>query len=525
MGAIKFLYLRTLRNRIKRAFRKPVTWLYVALALFYLLVVPSSLKVFAQQVEGDSPEGMVAVLTVLAFWMVPGNLIAYAKRKGLIYRSSDVHFLFPSPVSPKKVLLYAHARNLVGQVLLNLFAAACGGVIFGIEGRLLAVYFVFSMVVENLLEGSIMLLLYGSEKLGEKRRKLVVRGAYCLMGIFVCEAVWWYFQEGLSLDAAAAFLHSDMVQMVPLAGWYIGVIHLLFLGPTAVNVAAAAAYFLLLILAVAAAWKMKCTGEYYEDVMKFAEDYEELVKSRRQGDNQKRLGKKQKLGTARVKWKGQGAKALFYRQLLEYKKSRFFIFDASTLLAAAAGAGIAYLYIRESGSRFFQTFGPFVIPGMSAYLIFVFTALNGKWAKELKSPYTYLIPDSAFRKLINATAMQHVQSFVNACLITIPGAVAMGMSPLLSILCIGFYVFLSANKLYALAVAEAAVGQTLGATGKQLFQMLIQGVAITVAVIGGVIGQAVGSLEQSYIFMDVFLLLFTLIFMVIATLNFYKMET
>ncbi len=270
---------------------------------------------------------------------------------------------------------------------------------------------------------------------------------------------------------------------------------------------------------------MKCTGAFYEDAMKFAEDYEEVMKSRKQGDNQKRLGKKQKFGKARVIWKGQGARALFYRQLLEYKKSKYFIFDTSTFMALAAGIGVAYLYTRERGSGFFETFGPFVIPMVSGYLIFVFTALNGKWAKELKSPYTYLIPDSAFRKLMNATAMQHVQSLVNACLITVPGGVVMGMAPMEILLCIVFYVVLSANKLYALAVAEVVVGATLGAFGRQLLQLFIQGIAISAAVVGGVIGMAVGGVLQGYLLMDVFLSLFTFIFMVIAALNFYKIET
>lgn len=97
--------------------------------------------------------------------------------------------------------------------------------------------------------------------------------------------------------------------------------------------------------------------------------------------------------------------------------------------------------------------------------------MNGKWAKELASPYTYLIPDSAFAKLVNATAIQHIQSVVNAVFITVPGAVVMEMSPSLALLCILGYVALSANKLYALAVAEIVVGGTLGIVGRQLFQM------------------------------------------------------
>lgn len=525
MGAIGYLYRKILRNRIKSALRKPVTYFYIALLSFYLFALPSSLRMLARQMGGDSPEGMAALLTLAALWMIPGNLIAYAKRRGLVYRSCDVHFLFPSPVSPKQVLLYAHMRTLVVQVLMNVFVTVYGAMIFGVEGWRLAVYFLFSLVVENLLEGGIMQILYGSERLGEKHRALTVKAAYGLVAILFTMGVWQYLQQGLSLKMASSFLHSSMVQLVPVVGWYIGVLHLLLLGPTAVNVAATAAYGLMLAAVLTAAGRMKCTGAYYEDAMKFAEDYEEVMKSRRQGDAQKRLGKKQRFGEAHVTWKGQGARALFYRQLLEYKKSRYFIFDGSTVMALIAGAGIAWLYVRERGSGLFETFGPYVIPAVAAYLIFVFTALNGKWAKELQSPYTYMLPDTAFRKLMNATIMQHVQALVNACLITLPGGIVMGMPPGTIVLCMAFYVMFSANKLYALAVAQVVVGKTLGTVGRQLFQMFIQGIAIAVAVLGGVMGDALGGTLWAYVMMDVFLALFTLIFMVIATLNFYKMES
>lgn len=101
----------------------------------------------------------------------------------------------------------------------------------------------------------------------------------------------------------------------------------------------------------------------------------------------------------------------------------------------------------------------------------------------------------------------------------------MGMPPGITALCIVCYIVLSANKLYALAVAEAAVGNTLGTVGKQLLQMLIQGLAITSAVLGAVMGMVSGGILWAFLLMDVFLILFTGVFMVIAVLNFYNMET
>lgn len=524
MGAIGYLYRRILANRIKMALRRPVTYFYIVVFLIYMFAVPMSLKILAQEYRLDAPDGMAAVLTLFAFWVIPANLIAYARRKGLVFRSSDIHFLFPSPTGPKQILLYAHLKSLAAQTMVLLFVVCCGGTICGVPAWKLAVYFFFALVVENVLEGSIMMVLYGSERLDEKKRGLVIRGAYALVGILVVMGIYTYFQKGLSFQTIVGFLHSDLVQLVPVIGWYIAVIHLLFAGATVVNVTGTVLYFLLTAAVLITALRMKCTGAYYEDAIKFAEDYEEVLASRRQGNTEKRLGKKQKFGKASVVWRGKGAKALFYRQLLEYKKSRYFIFDLNTAAALIAGIGLAWLYVEEGGFEA-EIFTNFVIPGLSAYLILIFTAVNGKWAKELKSPYTYMIPDTPFRKLMQATAMQHVQNLINGLLITIPGAVVMKMTPMRAALCVIFYMALAANKLYALAVAEAVVGGTLGTVGKQMFQLFLQSFVIMLAILGAVTGSLAGGTDLAYLMMDVFLVLATAIFMVLAALNFYRMET
>lgn len=542
MGAIGYLYGRTLKNKIKKALRKPITYIYIIIFLFYLLFLPYSIRLWAEKLDINTPEGLAGVMTVFSFWLIPGNLIAFARRKGLVYRNSDIHFLFPAPVSPKRVLIYSYVRMLPAQIMINLFVIFCGLISFSVPGWKLLVYFLFSVFLENLLEGSEMILLYGMERREVRRRRRLISvgnepggsasplpaarywiwGAYGLAGLLAVIGFVFYLREGLSFQTVRHFLHSDAVQMVPVIGWYVSVIHLLFTGPTLINAIGSVFYFCLLGAVLTAARRMKCTGAFYEDAMKFAEDYEEVLASRRKGNTERRLGKKQKLGRASVNWRGTGARAIFYRQLLEYKKRRFFIFDTTTVFALAAGLGIAWLYLREGS---FGEMTPFIIPAASAYLIFIFTSMNGKWAKELASPYTYLIPDTPFAKLVNATAMQHVQSLVNALLITLPGAVVMGMSPALVLLTILGYVALSANKLYALAVAEIVAGNTFGTVGRQIFQMLMQGLVIMVAALGAIPGMSAGGLPMAYLMMDVVLLLFTAAFMVIASLNFDKLES
>lgn len=521
MKAILFLYRRNFANRLKKALHKPVTYVYLAFFLLYAFMVPYSFKVMFSDLNMSSPAGMTAVFTVFAFWVIPANLIAYARRKGLLYRKSDIHFLFTSPVGPKKILLYAHLRTLLITFLFNIILMLGGAYIFQVEWWRMALYFLFSIIAENLLEGGIMLLLYGSEKLGERGRRAIVKVTYALVGVLVAMGLYTYIVQGLSFESVLGFLHSGMVQMVPVIGWYIAVIHLLFMGPTAVNVVCSILYFVMLIAVVCGALRMKCTGGFYEDAMKFADDYEEVLASRRQGRTDVKFGKKKKFGKAQVSYRGSGARAIFYRQLLEYKKNRFFIFDISTVISLIAGIGIAYLYIAEGG---YGVMNDFIIPAVMAYIIFLFTAYTGKWGKELSTPYTFMIPDSSFHKLWYATLIQHIQALINGCLFTLPGAVVMKMSPLTAVLCILFYVSMSACKLYILAVAQALVGNVLGRTGRQLFQMFLLGIAISVAALGVVAGMIYGSMDLAYFLMIVLLVVETAGFMAVATVNFHRME-
>ncbi len=521
MSAIWYLYGHILKNRVRKALRKPSTYFYVLLFGLYMFLIPFAYGNMLAEWSLDNPESMAALFTVFAFWALPANLIAYAKRKGLLYRKSDVHFLFPSPVSGKTILLYAHVRNIFTNVLLNFLVSIFCVYMFKAPWWRMLLYFLFSVVIENLLEGCLVILCYGNEKLGEKGRKLLMWGAYLLIALLVLPGVIVYFTQGLSWGSVLAYLHSDGLQLVPLIGWYVAVLHMLFMGPTAVNVCCSILYLVLFGILLWAAMRMKCSGEYYEDAMKFADDYEELLEKRKQGSSQMRMGKKTRFGKAKVAYRGKGAKAIFYRQLLEYKKKRFFFFDVVTALCLGGTVLLGWLSAREE----FGEMTPFVIPMVMAYLVFIFTALSGKWGTEVKSPYTFLIPDNAFAKLWYATAMQHLQALVNGAILTIPAGIIMGLSPLTMALTILLYVMLNACKLYILAVAEVIMGNVLGQTGKQLFQLFLMGVVLTVGIVAGVIGMLVGGINLAYLLMVLLLTAMTAICMTIASLCFYRMET
>ena len=521
MKTIWFLYKKNLKNRVRRAVRKPVTYVYLALILLYLTAVPFSIYILLSEMGWQSPDMLAALITVIAFWLIPANLVSYARRKGLIFRPGDVHLLFPSPVSPKMILLYAHIKTLTIYVLVGILVALAGIFIFRASLWQVGAYFAVSMILQNLLEGSLMILLYGSEKLGEKGRGAVRFFCYGVIGVFVLIALAVYLRQGLSMESILGYLHGDAVQMVPVVGWYIALVHLIMTGPTAVNLICSALYLVCVAAALCLALRMPCSGDYFEDAMKFAEDYEELRQKKRDGEVA-RLGRKEKYKAARVSYKGGGAKAIFYKQLLEYKKSRFFFFDSTTIILTGVSVFLAYTFTDKVDMAGYRQF---IIPGVMMYMVFCMSSVQGKWGKELKSPYTFLIPDTSFRKLWYATLLEHVKSVICGALLAVPCGIILQLPVSQVALSIPVYVCLMACKLYSTVLTEALVGNILGRVGKQLFQMLLQGIVSGVGIAAAVVGVTMFTLEAGYLIMILLLVLETAGLMAAATGCFQNAES
>lgn len=520
MNMIFYLYRKTFKNRVKRALKKPVTYIYAAFVILYFYFIFRSFPVFLGMFEVEGASVLTAVLTAIVFIFIPSNMISYSKRKGLVFRESDIHFLFPAPVSPKKILLYAHIKNVIATLILNILVVIAAVLWLHISVWKMAVYFLFSFIVENILEGSIMILCYGNEKLDKKQMFTIQIGMYLLVGIFILIGIGVYLKEGIGFWPVVNYLHSPAIQMVPVVGWYIAFLHLLFMGPGTVNVICSVLYFISVILLLVAACRLKCTGEFFEDAIKFAEDYEAARKKGKAGEVAV-VGWKKKYGKATITYKGKYAKAIFYRQLLEYKKNRFFIFGFYTLVCLIVGIGLAVIGHRNNG---FGGYDVFVILGVMAYLTFIFSGYQGKWGKELKKPYTYLIPDTALCKLWYSTLMEHIRSLIDGCLIALPSGIVLGIPFLQILLVILAYICVQACKLYADIMVEAFLGNILGVAGKQYARVLFEGIVIGIGAMGGAAGSLV-SIEVGLFALSGVIVFMTAGMMAIATVNFEKMET
>lgn len=519
-----YLYRTLLKNRIKMALKKAVTYILLVFIVLYVFLIGGSLGTLVTEFHLDNPENLAVLLSILIFFILPSNLISYSRRKGLIFKPADVHFVFPAPVNPKQVLLFAGIKNLVINVVLALLVAAMGVIFFRTGIVRILLYVLFYLIFENILEGSMMVLCYGNEKLPAGFFKALTVVCYGLMAVFVAVAVLMLMRESPSFAVVSEYLSLPVIQLIPVVGWNIAVIRLILIGPTVLNVICALLFCLTTLVLFALAYRVKCVGEYYEDAAKFADDYQEMKRNKQKGVVTVSLGKKKKFRKAEVEYRGTCAKAIYYRQLLEYKKSRFFIFGFNTLISLIVGVGIAVLAVFTDMAAEMNMNKIFIIPGIMAYIVFIFSGYATKWSKELENPYTYLIPDSSLKKMWYSTKIEHIRALVDGALMTVPGAVVLGLTPVQTVLIILLYVCLMANKLYYFMLADLIIGQVLGTVGRSIVKLFFQGIAIGIAVAAAVIGGIFLGIEAGFAIMILVTLVLTFLGALIAAISFNKME-
>lgn len=523
MSSLAYLVRRTFINKLKKALKRPVTYIAAIAIIAYAVMVFVGLGSMASDFGFMTAEKYAVVLSVIIFVILPGDMISYAKRKGLVFKQSEVHFVFPSPENPKQVLLKVSLRNYIILFIFGLVCTIFGILFIDVAPWRMLLFFLFFAVLENVLEGSIIIICYGNQTLPERFFKVLSIVVYAMMGVMVGAAIVLIYFNGFEVAGVSEYLNLPVVQAVPFVGWAIAFIHLLLVGPTTVNIVCTVCYLVATLLLFIYAWKMECTGEYYEDAMKFAEKFAVRQKKAQKGEVS--INFKKKFKVANVEYKGVYAKAIYYRQLLEYKKNRFFIFGWNSLLFLGLGVLIGFFALTTDMMEEFGEAQVFVIPAVIAYVLFIFSGYQTKWGKELENPYTYLIPDSGLKKLWYSTKIEHIRAFVDGCLITLPGAVCMGLSPITTVLTLLLYVCLNANKLYLYMLSDALIGKSLGNTGKQLLRMLFQGIALSVAMIMAISFGALISIDVGFFSMILMTAAITVGAAIGASVMFEKMET
>ena len=489
MKALMYLTKRSFINNLKKAVRKPVTLLLMIFLTGYGIFIAWTLGMLAKEMHFDSPQGLVVIVTVWTLYIFLADFLAYASRKGVIFRPGHTHFVFTAPMNPKLVLLHSAWMNYTTSIVVGVIFTIAGVAVFGIPFWKMLLFFVAGTLFEIVFECCIMVWLYTNETLPEKVLKILGWGIKAFLIAITLVIILYFRKEGISLESAAAFFDWPVLQMIPFVGWNIAFYRLILLGPTMLNLIGSALYLVSVLGMFLIVWRMPCDGGYYEDAAKFADDYAEMRRKKTNGELVTGVGeKKRSFRKVKQNYQAKGAKAIFYRQLLEYKKEKYFIFSKTTLFNLLFAAIMAFSFnpvVKKTGM------GQLFMLGVIAYVTLVMSGYLGKWEKELQNPYLFLIPDKAYKKLWYATVMEHIKALVDGSIICIAIGIWWKVHPVYVVQTILIYTVLQANRLYTRVLAQCLVGDVLGKTGQNIIRMLMQmfilGIGITIACFIGIL--------------------------------------
>ncbi|HAK43914.1 MAG TPA: hypothetical protein DCM59_15945, partial [Clostridium sp.] len=223
---------------------------------------------------------------------------------------------------------------------------------------------------------------------------------------------------------------------------------------------------------------MKSKNEYYEDVLEATETMYKRKEDAKEGRIvDTKDTKKIKLKNSGIN-KGRGASVFFFKHMLENKRAGKLFLDNTTLIQIVIVA-IFTLTMKEVGS-IVATFA------MATY-IQLFLTFTGRWVRELKMHYIYLIPEKSLKKLLYIISENLIKCIIDGTILFVIAGIILGSSPIEILICIiarvGFgMLFISGDVLSQKIFKQV--------TGKGLL-MFLTILALIILALPGIIGAVV----------------------------------
>lgn len=488
---------RNLINRVKQLRYKPLKVIGKLLILLYFINLPFILQQNFKSINFDSPEGYVAVFTVLMIYFgIPGTL-SYLKRRGIIFKQENVNFDFTAPLTPKQILLKGFTLNAFYGLILQLAMAVGGYFVFHLKLWQVLLIFVIQLTVSLASDFAIAVIIYASEDLTEKHKSIIrytVYGLLVLVAAYMIEVV--VRGTGPVSGRILGMLNSDPLMFVPIYGFEIGVVSLIIKGYTLPRLVATILSFVTTTILVILAKKCTSTGEYYEDAIKFSEEYRIAVKKNKETGKSHRVGKKQKvIENAKFNIKGNYARAIFEKQLNEYKKLP--MLDKIKLPGFAIIASLFFVFVLgdENFGGGFST----VIGAISIYInliSFRFLSMDGEY-----NHYSfYLIPDTMGKKVFYSGLLGNIKTLVVSIGLFLPFFIITGQGPLRIVGAVLMFNSISLIFNYLgkgiVKVLESRLGKTFGMFAFIIIGIILSGISLGI----GTVAEVFSNVEDSGFF-------------------------
>lgn len=381
MRPLLFLTLCKTKNKLLELLHKPVKLIFTLLFLF-LLVMNFTLSENSLSGERNLSEFKAIIF---AFYIV--CFVTESKKGfhsgGTMFSMADVNLLFMTPLKSAAILFHGMLSRLGSSLFMalafvyqfsllrSLYPITAGDMLIAVAGYAAVVFL-------SQLTGMLIYFYTCGNSAKIKKAKAIF---YSLCAVFALFCVIRIFSSQLiSLESAALAFTSLPMRFFPVAGWVLSFVDGIMLSDSI-------GFFAGIIPSVlfpCVAFMLIAFSDkgYYEDVLLSVEKGGDV-----KADEGASKEIKIKSSTDLLK-KGKGASVLFYKHLLENKRSKSSFFTPTSLI-----------YLVLLGVYGFVFNGDFAMLFSFSCMVSFIPVLSGRWLKELTMPHIFMIPEPPFKKL------------------------------------------------------------------------------------------------------------------------------
>ncbi|GKX28370.1 ABC transporter permease [Vallitalea longa] len=477
MKPLFYIMRRSFINSIKQIIRKPS---YLIFYLFLIIFIGGFLVVsFIMPTQNVTTTPKISFELISAMFVL---IITYfqlnqgIEKGSSFFRQSDVNMVFTAPISSKKVLIYGFIKQMLATFLMILF------IIFQIPnlknyypistvGIVIIIFSVFALFFSMSL---ISLIIYSYTS---KRKSYRTWAKRIINGIYIA-FITWFIVVLLNvkdvLTAAGNVMESKLFNAIPVVGWFKVVLS--YSAKELDRTFYLNVIFIVLTIVLLIVLLYNLNTDYYEDVLGATIRKEKLYAAKKSGKAVREI-KADKIKQVNQGFGSGGAKAIFYKHLIEYRKNGFFFIGKDTI--AVVVFGIASRYFMPDSTMTTVLY-------FSIYMLLIYS-MQGKWIEEMKLHYIYLIPANSIQKIFYGTLANHLKNLVDGIILFAIAGFMFKADIITIILSALTYTTFGSLFVYN----EVLARRLFGAKHSKVFKLIMKLILIVVIITPGIVAGSV----------------------------------